>query len=128
MGVVRGYEENLYTRGRIRASTCWCKEKSSTVTLGSGAIEVPRLMRGARRGKPRRQTARLREADGGQVAKHARRARCIVPLRAKNNGALLARDEAYWRSKRGPSTAFRARKNRGKGRTARNFSQDDGAR
>ena len=26
-GVVRGYEENLYTAGRIRASTCSCKEK-----------------------------------------------------------------------------------------------------
>ena len=33
LGVVRGYEENLYTRGRIRASTCWCKEKSSTVKI-----------------------------------------------------------------------------------------------
>jgi hypothetical protein len=30
-GVVRGYEENLYTGGWSRASTCWCKEKSSTV-------------------------------------------------------------------------------------------------
>jgi hypothetical protein len=30
-GGVRGYEENLYTAGRNRASGCWCKEKSSTV-------------------------------------------------------------------------------------------------
>jgi hypothetical protein len=31
VGAVRGYEENLYTEGWSRASTCWCKEKSSTV-------------------------------------------------------------------------------------------------
>ena len=37
VGVVRGYDENLYTRGRNRASTCWCKERSSTVKPPRGA-------------------------------------------------------------------------------------------
>jgi hypothetical protein len=68
------------------------------------------------------------EADGEQVAKHLRRAQPAVPLRRKNRDALFARGEARWRSKRGPSTAFRARANRGKSRTARNSAQDDGAR
>src|SRR5689334_9293095 len=36
VGAVRGYEENLYTGGWSRASTCWCKEKSSTVNRRSG--------------------------------------------------------------------------------------------
>ena len=30
--------ENLYTGSRNRASTCWCKEKSSTVRRGSSGI------------------------------------------------------------------------------------------
>ena len=38
VGAVRGYEENLYTGGWIRASTCWCKEKSSTVHGRFGAF------------------------------------------------------------------------------------------
>src|SRR5690242_8245581 len=33
MGAVRGYEENLYIAGWNRASSCWCKEKSSTVRV-----------------------------------------------------------------------------------------------
>src|SRR5689334_12271419 len=44
VGAVRGYEENLYTEGWFRASTCWCKEKSSTVTT--------RLERHAERSAP----------------------------------------------------------------------------
>jgi hypothetical protein len=44
LGVVRGYEENLYIEGWVCASTCWCKEKSSTVWCGVLGV----LGRGAR--------------------------------------------------------------------------------
>jgi len=37
LDVVQGYEKYLYTRAQKTASTCWCKEKSSTVSVDFGA-------------------------------------------------------------------------------------------
>ena len=51
-------------------------------------------------------------------------ARCPSRLRA---GWRYGSGELHWRSERGPSTAFHARKHRAKGKNARNFAQDDGA-
>ena len=45
VGGVRGYGENVYTGGRNRASTCWCKEKSSTVKAGLAHFST-RFLRG----------------------------------------------------------------------------------
>ncbi|HXU20128.1 MAG TPA: hypothetical protein VN788_06055, partial [Verrucomicrobiae bacterium] len=43
LGVLRGYKEYLYTTAQKAASSCWCKEKSSTVgvkkTSGGKGIE-----------------------------------------------------------------------------------------
>src|SRR5579864_5644011 len=52
VGVVRGYEENLYTGGWSRASTCWCKEKSSTVN-GRFCTKKTRVDRPAPKAPPR---------------------------------------------------------------------------
>jgi hypothetical protein len=38
MGALRGYRQNLYTGASNDASTCWCKEKSSTVRRGKSAF------------------------------------------------------------------------------------------
>ena len=38
MGVVRGYKVNFELEQWNHASTCWCKEKSSTVKCGEGTI------------------------------------------------------------------------------------------
>ncbi len=38
MGIVRGYKVNSELEGWNDASTCWCKEKSSTVKCGEGTI------------------------------------------------------------------------------------------
>ena len=38
LGVVRGYKVNLKLMPWNDASTCWCKEKSSTVRCGEGPI------------------------------------------------------------------------------------------
>ena len=45
----------------------------------------------------------------------------------KEQRCTFGRDEVRWRSKRGPSAAFRARTNRGKSRTARSCARHDGA-
>ena len=38
MGAVRGYKINFELKGWDDASTCWCKEKSSTVRCGDWTI------------------------------------------------------------------------------------------
>ena len=58
----------------------------------------------------------MREADGGQVAKYVCRARFIVPLRMNISEAVIDGVAAVT-SKRDSSTAFRARRRRGEGKT-----------
>src|SRR6185437_15801958 len=101
MGAVRGYEENLYIAGWNRASSCWCKEKSSTVGVkktpqrrGERGPLLP--VRGARPDKPGRQTAGASSrtpqgegtpysgADGQPCAQHVWRAwQCYTPTDAR---------------------------------------------
>ena len=58
----------------------------------------------------------MREADDGQVAKYVCRARFIVPLRM-NIGEAVVDEAVAVTSERDSSTAFRARRRRGEGKT-----------
>jgi hypothetical protein len=42
-GTIRGYKKNVYTSTRIRASTCWCKEKSQDYRLDKSRLWGRRL-------------------------------------------------------------------------------------
>jgi hypothetical protein len=150
-------------RGWSRASTCWCKEKSSTVNARFRAFvgaqhavpgaAIPCVKRRARcMGRaPTNSTASPFARDWWRTSRQVclPGTACCAPTKAaakanRHSERSVPRfffcakrrdtqprnlswmyDSVIRRSKRGPSTALRAREKRGKGKDARNSAQDD---